>query len=66
MKTLNVKGRSKIVINDDNTLTLVGTNAHNLYFRIMNKFRFDDAELTQEELSELTKNKIIEVIERGV
>ncbi|MBR5304874.1 MAG: hypothetical protein IKU37_08640 [Candidatus Gastranaerophilales bacterium] len=63
MKTLKINRNSKIIVNEDGKLTLIGASAHNLYFKTMNELRFDNEELTQEELSELTNKKIIETLE---
>ena len=63
MKTLKISKNSKIIVNDDGLLTLIGTGAHKLYFKTMNELRFNNEELTQEELSELTNKKLIETLE---
>lgn len=63
MKTLKISKNSKIIVNDDGLLTLIGASAHKLYFKTMNELRFNNEELTQEELSELTDKKLIETLE---
>lgn len=62
MKELKVSKNSKIIVNDDESLTLIGTKAHNLYFKTMNGLRYDNEELTQEELAKLTDKKVIEIL----
>lgn len=63
MKTLKINKNSKIIVNDDGNLTLIGAGAHKLYFKTMNELRFNNEELTQEELSELTKKKVVKTLE---
>ena len=63
MKEFKISKNSKIIVNEDGLLTLIGAGAHKLYFKTMNELRFDNEELTQEELSELTNKKVVEALE---